>query len=78
MSERYISSQKTLVFRTVKFQDEGYYCLYLYRQGRLLSKGCAKLVVLGKHLEVCTLYVLCKLLQTQPSYEKYVASKKPG
>ena len=48
LSERHISSQKSVHIEFVKFQDEGYYCCYWYQQNQLLGKNCFKLVVLGK------------------------------
>ena len=47
-SDKRISINKTLYFYPATFQDEGYYCLYMYHKHILQRKECFKLVIIGK------------------------------
>ena len=47
-SYKRISLNKILRFYPATFQDEGYYCLYMYYLHNLQGKECFKLVITGK------------------------------
>jgi len=49
LSYRHITSKKTLYLNPTSFHDEGYYCVYLYRQEKLLENDCFKLVIISKY-----------------------------
>lgn len=48
LSQRHISSSREVDFDPIKYEDEGYYCCYIYRGSRLMEKYCFKLVVIRK------------------------------
>jgi len=50
-AETHFSSSKIVNLNYIRYEDEGYYCCYMYRGDRVVEKYCFKLVVLRKWVQ---------------------------